>query len=61
MKLKINKGRYYVSLQIKTDTLGVNPFKLNTVTKVGSHTPSGVIANLTALYLNGDYLEGGRL
>lgn len=49
---------YMISADSKFGVLGLMRRKRNAITSL---TVNGMLLNLTALYLDGDYLEGGRM
>ncbi len=63
MKIK-HAGKWYVlsDYRVKGCTLGMlHSEEVSCVGVRSSQLPSNVILNLMSLYLDGDYLEGGRL
>ncbi len=61
MKIKCHNGEWYYNSSTKENTLGLTHYQNVENRGVRSKSVGGVLINLTALYLNGDYLKGGRM
>ncbi len=61
MKIEYHHEKWYYNSSTKENTLGLT-HRQNVEDKgVRSNSVGGLLINLTALYLNGDYLKGGRM
>ncbi len=61
MKIKCHHGVWYGNGATKECSLGLTPHQNVETMGVYSKSVGGLLINLTALYLNGDYLKGGRM
>ncbi len=61
MKLRCHYGVWYGNGATKEYSLGLTHYQNVETRDVRSKSVGGLLINLTALYLNGDYLKGGRM
>ncbi len=50
-----DNARYSCNIKVRTQTLGITLRSMSCIPDIRSNTISGCVANLTILYLNGDY------